>query len=42
MLCKAYNGRVVMQWLTDVVTEAAGREPYKSSDEMISIVALCM
>ena len=24
LLCKAYNGRVVMQWLTETVSRAAG------------------
>ena len=42
LLCKAYNGRVVMQWLTEVVAQAAETEPYKSADDTISIVALAM
>ena len=41
LLCKAYNGRVVMQWLTEVVAQAAETEPYKSADT-ISIVAVAM
>ena len=42
LLCKAYNGRVVMQWLTETVSRAAETEPYKSADDTISIVALAM
>ena len=42
LLCKAYNGRVTMQWLTEVVAQAAQTEPYKSADDTISVVALAM
>ena len=42
LLCKAYNGRVVMQWLTEVIAHAAETEPYKSADDTISVVALAM
>lgn len=31
-----------MQWLTEVVAQAAETEPYKSADDTISIVAVAM
>ena len=42
LLCKAYNGRVVMQWLAETIARAAETEPYKSTDDTVSIVALAM
>lgn len=40
MICQAYNGRVVMQWLTERVAEVAEQNP--DVDDRIAPVALCM
>ena len=42
LTCKAYNGRVVMEWLTETIAGIAEQEPYKSFDPRIGTVALCM
>lgn len=40
LICKAYNGRVVMQWLAERVAEVAEQNP--DADDRIAPVALCM
>ena len=40
MACKAYNGRVVMQWLAETVAGLA--EPFASQDDRTPVVALAM
>lgn len=42
MLCKAWNGRVVMQWLTETLASVSQQEPFKSRDDTMAIVALAM
>lgn len=39
LICKAYNGRVVMQWLAERVATAAQQD---TADDRVGPVALCM
>lgn len=42
MVCKAYNGRVVMQWLAETTAEVAQQQNAHSVDDRIAPIALCM
>lgn len=42
LLCKAYNGRVVMQWLAETVAGVAQQDLTDAGDDRIRPVALCM
>jgi hypothetical protein len=41
LVCKAYNGRVVTQWLAETVAEVSQRNG-EQYDDRIAPVALCM
>ena len=41
LVCKAYNGRVVAQWLTEILAEVSQQEG-APADDHIAPVALCM
>ena len=42
LICKAYNGRVVMQWLAETVAELSEQDGAADADDRIAPVALCM
>lgn len=42
LVCKAYNGRVVMQWLAETIAEAAQQESYVAADDRMPLVAVTM
>ena len=41
LVCKAYNGRVVAQWLSETLAEVSQQEG-APADDRIAPVALCM
>ena len=41
LMCKAYNGRVVMQWLAETISHVA-QQDLPGADDMLTPVALCM
>lgn len=42
LVCKAYNGRVVMQWLAETIAEVSQRDDVADVDDRIGPIALCM
>ena len=42
LVCKAYNGRVVMQWLAETTAEVSQRDDLADVDDRIGPIALCM
>lgn len=42
LVCKAFNGRVVMQWLAETVLAASQQNIFTARDDRIATVALCM
>ena len=42
LICKAYNGRAVMQWLAETVAEVSQQDGAADADDRIAPVALCM
>ena len=41
MVCKAYNGRIVMQWLADTAAETV-QQNLPGVDDRLAPIALCM
>ena len=42
LVCKAYNGRVVLQWLSETISRVAQQEGASDIDDRIQPVALCL
>ena len=41
LVCKAYNGRVILQWLAETVTQVAQQNDAQM-DDRTPLVAVCM
>ena len=42
LICKAYNGRVVLQWLSERLATAAQEDDADEVDDRIKPIALCV
>ena len=42
LVCKAYNGRVVTQWLAETISTISDQDHPNHNDDRIAPVAMCM
>ena len=42
LICKAYNGRVVAQWLAETIATISAPDHPNHTDDRIAPMALCM
>ena len=42
LICKAYNGRVVLQWLSELLATAAQEDGADEVDDRIKPTAICV
>ena len=42
MTCKAYNGRVVLQWLAETISSVSQQDGASDLDDRIGPIALCL